>query len=78
MRMHKDAEWNINDNRGTTTWEKVPIAVLMDIRDEAKLIRLELEKMNGLLHCPNFIEIPQRLNRIRVAAEGMRKDAREK
>lgn len=40
------------------TWDKVPIAVLMDIRDE-------LKTLNQLFHCSNFVAIPTILRAIR-------------
>lgn len=40
------------------TWEGVHTALLMDIRDE-------LKQLNGLLGCPNFVEIPRTLRAIR-------------
>lgn len=41
-------------------WEHVAIEVLMDIRQE----RQELQKLNHLLHCSNFLAIPRRLQAI--------------
>ncbi len=38
-------------------WEHVSIEVLMDIRDE-------LRRLNVLLHCHNFVRIPQALDLI--------------
>ena len=35
------------------------VALLMDIRDE-------LQRLNALLHCENFTQIPKTLNRIVV------------
>jgi len=70
-RRGKDIDWNIYEN-GNTTWEKVPIAVLMDIRDEIKannvhliVLRQELGRLNSLLCCPSFMEIPRILRGIR-------------
>lgn len=40
------------------TWDHVPLQVLMDIRDE-------LQRMNAVLHCPNFTAIPSKLDAIR-------------
>lgn len=50
---HKNGDWRIGDaNTGQVpTWERVSIAVLMDIRDE-------LQKLNALLHCPNATATP--------------------
>jgi hypothetical protein len=58
MRRGKDAAWNVYDSDGSTSWDKVEIIVLMDIRDE-------LKKLNALLHCENFISIPRTLKGIR-------------
>jgi hypothetical protein len=49
-----DVEWQVRDSDGSITWEKVSIAVLMDIRRE-------LKTLNRLLACPNFQAIPRRL-----------------
>jgi hypothetical protein len=37
----------------------------MDLRDELKLMRAELVRLNGLLHCANFVGIPATLRAIR-------------
>lgn len=64
MARHKDTEWSLpegspNANGGTThTWDTIHSALLMDIRDE-------LKSLNCLLHCMNFIRIPQKLDAIR-------------
>lgn len=39
------------------TWQHVEIEILMDIRSE-------LQKLNTLLHCTNFVGIPRTLKRI--------------
>jgi len=39
-------------------WEHVAIEVMMDVRDE-------LVKLNALLHCHNFTDIPHKLERIK-------------
>jgi hypothetical protein len=71
-RRGKDADWNIYE-AGNTTWEKVPVAVLMDIRDEMKAarilaseIRSELKLINQTLRCPDFQSIPMILKGIRA------------
>jgi hypothetical protein len=52
-------DWNLADEKGNiTTWEKVGIAVLLDIRQE-------LRTLNGILKCPNFLAIPRKLEAIR-------------
>jgi hypothetical protein len=59
MSRHKDADWRLPTlpNGRIEKWEYVPIAVLMDIRDD-------LKKLNALLHCHNFVGIPQTLRTI--------------
>lgn len=61
MPRFKNVEWNLtgsveNANQ-PANWEMVKIAVMMDIRDE-------LRELNGLLHCPNFRQIPTKLDAI--------------
>ena len=54
----KDIEWDLADSAGTIgTWERVQIAVLMDIRDE-------LKRLNSVIQCHNFIAVPDKLDRI--------------
>lgn len=54
----KNVDWDLANSDGKIdTWERVSIAVLMDIRDE-------LRTLNRLLACPNFQGIPSTLNRI--------------
>lgn len=52
----KDLTWNTGD--GGVTWDGAKLAVLMDIRDE-------LKRMNAVLYCPNFTDIPRKLEAIR-------------
>jgi hypothetical protein len=53
-----DTEWNLFNDKGEIgTWEKVGIAVLMDIRRE-------LRTLNTVLRCPHFVAIPRKLDRI--------------
>lgn len=56
MARHKDAEWQLAER--LYDWNEAQVAVLMDLRDE-------LKKLNRLLHCQNFIEIPRILRGIR-------------
>lgn len=57
-RRRKNVNWTVADEQGgVPTWERVTIAVLMDIRDELQLL-------NRLLHCRNFQNIPRKLDRI--------------
>lgn len=63
MARHANYNWNLpegipNSNGGKShTWESIHAALLMDIRDE-------LQKLNQLLHCSNFVGIPSKLERI--------------
>lgn len=56
MARRKDVDWNLGE--GTATWDQVKVAVMMDIRDE-------LKRLNTLLHCSNFQQIPRVLRSIR-------------
>jgi hypothetical protein len=42
---------------GAFTWDHVAVEVLMDLRDE-------LQRLNALLHCKNFVAIPRKLDAI--------------
>lgn len=54
----KDEDWNLADDQGKIgTWERVTIAVLMDIRDE-------LRQLNFTTRRANFLEIPFKLDAI--------------
>ena len=56
MARHKDVSWDLPSPK-LETWQQVEAAVLMDIRDE-------LKKLNALLHCANFVQIPATLRGI--------------
>lgn len=57
-RLHANADWIVEDDQGRVpTWERVSISVLLDIR-------AELQTLNGLLACPNFVGIPRTLTAI--------------
>ena len=60
MARFKDISWDLPaDARGNIAhWRAMEIAALMDIRDE-------LKKLNVLLHCDNFQNIPRKLDSIR-------------
>lgn len=58
MARHKDIEWD--QPAKVTEWSQVDTALLMDIRDELRLIRRRL----GALECPNFLAIPGTLDRL--------------
>ena len=56
----KDCNWSLptsDDGKTIATWEAARLAVLMDIRDE-------LQDLNRLLRCPNFLSIPAKLKQI--------------
>lgn len=58
-RRKKDVNWTVADEEGAVpSWERVSVAVLMDIRDE-------LKELNRLLRCQNFLRIPHHLAAIR-------------
>lgn len=57
-RRKKNVEWTPGAEDGSMpTWERVQVALLMDIRDE-------LQRLNNILECPNFQRIPAKLDRI--------------
>lgn len=58
MARHKDVDWTMPEKMSNGTWEQVGIIVLMDIRDEMKAL-------NALLRCPNFTQIPAKLDAIK-------------
>lgn len=65
----KNAEWDLADTDGNVgTWEKVSVAVLMDIRRE-------MQTLNRLLMCPNFTDMPFTL---RAIAENTKKPKRRR
>lgn len=60
MARHENVNWNLPAGEGGagTPWNAVFAALLMDLRDE-------LQKLNRLLGCSNFLGIPQTLRDIR-------------
>lgn len=56
MARHKDLEWEL-PGLPVPNWDTVHAALAMDIRDE-------LKKLNSLLHCQDFLEIPFKLHHI--------------
>ena len=55
---HKNTQWVLKLNPdGTLQNDRVQIAVLMDIRDE-------LQTLNFIFRCKNFVNLPHTLNRI--------------
>lgn len=65
---HRNVNWNLPDK--LQTWEQVNTALLMDIRDE-------LRRLNTLLHCPNFTDIPQILRAVRKNTTKRRKPKKQ-
>lgn len=55
MARKKDLDWDLPEDN---SWESIHAAILMDIRDE-------LKRLNSLLHCSNFLQIPFTLSKIR-------------
>lgn len=70
MARFKDQDWKlpVNERGNLSSWDLVPIAVLMDIRDE-------LKKLNRVFECPNFIALPRKLDAI---AKNTKKPIRKK
>jgi hypothetical protein len=74
---HKDVKWSLPEGKrkpdgGTEhRHDDIQIAVLMDIRDE-------LQRLNELLYCSNFVGMPHTLKRIdrRLAAHAPLKKGR--
>jgi hypothetical protein len=54
------------------------LAILMDLRDEMKGIRREMESLNRLLHCKNFTGVPNSLRKIRAAVEAPKPKKKKK
>lgn len=63
-----NAVWDIYGTQKETTWEKVPIAVLMDIREALKGITAELRMMRhmqaSVYECHRFLKMPLVLDKI--------------
>ena len=71
---YKDRNWTVQTNRdGTINNADVELALQMDIRDELKQITAEMRRLNNLLHCSNFVEIPDILRKIRANTTKPRK-----
>lgn len=63
MRKCKNIQWQTPD---VLDWQHASIEVLMDIRDE-------LQTLNRLLGCQNFIDVPNILRRIDANTKKRRK-----
>lgn len=64
IQQQPNVNWNVADGLGKLygkecAWDPAILAVLMDIRRE-------LQALNNLLACPNFLAIPRTLSAIRV------------
>ncbi len=46
---YKNNNWGLNGEHGNITWERVPIAVLMDIRDELQRLNNTMSAV-GCIH----------------------------
>jgi hypothetical protein len=69
---HRNLHWSIwRDEEGSAEPDQVQIAVMQDIRDE-------LQKLNELLGCINFRNIPHVLTAIRGHADAIRRNTNRK
>ena len=58
MRRTRNWQWNESpDKDGDYSWNQAIVSVLTDIREE-------LQKLNSVLQCPNFIAVPSKLDQI--------------
>lgn len=63
MARHKDVNWNLPEGKLNASggrshdYDDIKVSVLMDIRDE-------LKRLNALLYCQNFVQIPRTLKTI--------------
>jgi len=68
----KNSSWTINKARdGSVSTEAAQLTVLMDIRDE-------LQKLNALLGCHNFVAVPSILREIRGNTRKPKRKKRKK
>lgn len=51
MARHKNVNWKLPE--GSVTWEQAQLAVLMDLRDELKLVGDELRIIRSQVCCDN-------------------------
>lgn len=63
----KDNQWTFNER--ACCWEEINAQLLMDIRDE-------LKRLNSVLYCRNFLDIPHKLEAIRRNTTKRRKKAK--
>ena len=71
MARRKNTEWSLPDLGETVTVDQAQLAVLMDIRDE-------LQRLNALFNCSNFLAIPHTLRAIEKNTRPKRKRSRSK
>lgn len=58
---HKDKIWGLTENPDVNLAQ---LGLLMDIRDE-------LKRLNALLYCPNFTNIPKKLDAIQKNTQSL-------
>lgn len=66
MARHANIDWTLPEN--LQTWDQVVVAVLMDVRNE-------LRRLNSVLHCPNFLAIPHKLDKIQRNTKRKKRNA---
>ncbi len=62
MARRANVDWNLPE---TLSWDQVPIAVLMDIRDELKAANALQRRLVSVLECASCIDIPRKLESIK-------------
>lgn len=55
---HKNGSWKLPPEGTDLKWDQVLVAVMMDVRDE-------LQQLNRVLGCHNFLAVPSVLRDIR-------------
>lgn len=82
MARHKDKNWDLPEGTpiatggNTHSWESIRVAMLMDLRDEAKETNLLLRSIDTslrALRCPNFLAIPRVLASIKKNTTRLRR-----
>jgi hypothetical protein len=78
-RRRRDVSWQVCGEGQSPSFDGAQLAVLMDIREELKLLRYNLSSINMLFHCRNFTAIPAKLDSIRknTAPKQMKKVRRK-
>lgn len=57
-------EWDLRNESGNIPWDRVHIAVLMDIRDVLDRIESQNSRLLSIFECRNFLNVPKTLSRI--------------